>query len=278
MNYCMDTFSQGNFLKISKNKSTPLKLSIGNATYIVGKHFLAKHQECIYSFTYRRSGHERPHYDFQKMFLVEGKLLEVSACSKLKYGPLGDRTNVEVNYDGQQINKFSCLISYMAGGSTGTYPYIKTNSGHIVFSFQIPALIGENTWSIDYYKDLILQPAEQITREANKLPFQPEDKYFGYSFDGLEAIKRISWVYPVYDVYSGIHLGDLSFCEYPGFNHYYYFVMGKFKSNEIIPFPHNIKKTEDSRFLQTLEFNGNDIFEREIISESPVKGISKEEF
>ena len=274
----MDTFSQCNFLKISKNKLTPVKLSIGNATYIVGKHFLAKHQECIYSFTYKRSGHEQPHYDFQKMFLVESRLLEVTACSKLKYGPLGDRTNVQVHYDGQLISKFNCFLSYMGGGSNGIYPYIKTDLGHIVFSFQIAPSNDENTWSIDYYKDLLLQPAEQITFEANNLPFQLDNRSSGYSFDDLEAIKRICWIYPVYDVYSGIHLGDLSFCEYPGFNHYHYFVMGKFKSNENIPFPHKIEKTEDSRFLQTLEFSGNDIFEREIISESPLKGISKEEF
>lgn len=273
----MNTFSQCNFLKINKSKLTPVKLSIGNATYIVGKHFLAKHEECIYSFTYRRSGLGQPHYDFQKMFLVEGRLLEVTACSMMKYGPLGDRTNVEANYDGQLISKFNSLISYMGGGSTGVYPYIKTGTGHIVFSFQISPSNGENTWSMDYYRDLFLQPAEQITYGANNLPSQPYDWHSGYSFDDLEARKRICWIYSVYDVYSRVHLGDLSFCEYSGFNHYHYFVMGKFKSNEKIPFPHKVEETEDNQFLQTLEFNGNEIFEREIISESPVKCISKKE-
>lgn len=47
---------------------------------------------------------------------------------------------------------------------------------------------------------------------------------------------------------------------------------------EKIPCPLKIEKTKDNQFLQTLEFNSNDIFERVIISESPVKSISKKEF
>jgi hypothetical protein len=255
-----------------------VKLSIGNANYIAGKHFLAKHQECIYSFTYKRSGHEQPHYDFQKMFLVENRLLEVTAYSKLKYGPLGDYTNVQVHYDGQLISKFNCFLSYMGGGSNGIYPYIKTVLGHIIFSFQIAPSKDENVWSIDYYSNLLLQPDDQITREVRNLSSQMKDCYTGYSFNDLEAIKRISWIYPAYDIYTEKYLGAVSFCEYPGLNQYHYWVTGKFRMGEKIPYPLKIEKTKDNQFLQTLEFNNNDIFERVIISESPVKGITRKEF
>ena len=274
----MNTFSQCNFLKINKNKFTPAKLSIGNASYIVGKHFLARHTECIYSFTYKRSGHEQPHYDFQKMFLVENKLLEISASSRMQYGPLGDYTHVQVHYNGELISKFNCFLSYMGGGSNGIYPYIETALGHIVFTLQIAPSKDENVWSIDYYSNSLLQPGEQITPEAKNLSSKIKDRYTGYSFNDLEAIKRICWIYPAYDAYSEKYLGAVSFCEYPGFNRYHYWVTGAYSFNEKPPNPVKIEKTKDNRFLQTLEFNSNDIFEREIISESPVKSITKKEF
>ena len=273
----MNKLSEGKMLEIYKSKFGPLEVEIGNATYLAGRDFFAKHSKCIYSFTYNRSKPSGTHYDVTKTFVVDGKLLEINASCVVEYGPLGDRCKIDVRYDGVPVSNFRSYISYMGGDATGSYPYIRTQHGHIVFSIQMQPSPQDNVWSIDQFEDLDIESEdtmrffEHSDKSTSESIQSVDNKEGGFSFEDIQQYRKIRWRSPVFDEFSKEYLGDLSFCEYPGYNKVSYWVTGQYPLSEWDRFPDTIEKSEKDEVLQTLEFNGQENFEREIISDSVLK-------
>lgn len=281
----MNKLSEGKILQIRKSKFSPVQVIIGNATYLAGRDFFAKHSKCIYSFTYNRSKTSGTHYDVAKTFVVEEKLLEITASCALSSGPLGDRCKINVRYDGVLVSNFTSSITYMGGGGTGSYPYIKTQHGHIVFSIQLAPSHTGNVWSIDQYEDLCIESEgttrffenlHRITRESVKSVYNKEG---GFSFEDIKQYRRIRWCSPIFDEFSKEYLGNLLFCEYPGYNQVMYWITGEYRLSELPLDVYKIERSYTDELLQTLEFNGRENFERVIISDSKVKDkhISQEQ-
>lgn len=83
---------------VSKNINYPNEVHIGNNMYLVEKDFLGIHKQTIYSSPFQRSkdfiNGVGIHFEYNGMFNVKGKLLEVEIKYFICYGPLGDRLNL----------------------------------------------------------------------------------------------------------------------------------------------------------------------------------------
>jgi hypothetical protein len=165
----------------------------------------------------------------------------------------------------------------MGGDATGFYPYIRTQHGHIVFSIQVQPSPQNNVWSIDQFEDLDIESEdtmrffEHADKSARESIQSVDNQEGGFSFEDIKQYRRIRWRTPIFDEFSKEYLGDLSFCEYSGYCKVYYWITGQYPMSEFKT-GYEIEKSEKDEILQTLEFNGRENFEREIISDSTVKG------
>lgn len=275
----MITNNPSDLLKITKRNFVPVKLFIGNSFYIVEKDFFGIFRECIHSFTFKSASiKEKIHYEFNKMFVAKGKLLEISTSCIIGKDPSEDRTETLVHYEHKKIGDFHFSYTPDKSFTWGDYPNIKTSNWQIVFTADPPLKEKENTWSVDYYENLIKRYSDgDYPFFANwHLDDYAKDKE--YTFDQLEKVKKTYWKCPVCDISSKEFLGEISFCEYPGFNQVYYWINRLWPEEDLPVLFSQIELTSSKNFLQTVEFRNKKVFERKIISNDDVKIISKEEY
>jgi len=92
-------------MTVSKNINCPYEVSIGNNRYLVEKDFLGIPKQTLYSAEFQRcndfTNGVGVHFEYNGVFFVKDKLLEVAVKYFICYGPLGDRLNISAEFGGE---------------------------------------------------------------------------------------------------------------------------------------------------------------------------------
>ena len=250
------------------------RIEIGNQVYLISKHGISIRKEVIFEKEFSRVPMDKTtgiaqHLKFDGSFNIDGKLLNISAESKTTFGPLGDRLLLYANYDHKAIGNYSALRSYMGGGSTGKWPFIKTKECSIVFKFNSTGFHNENNlFKIEYFKTIIHDPYVINEAEARKCTngktLSEEFLNDSYEIQDLEKHKVMQWLVPIKNETGEKQIGNIACYTYPEFEMYRKIFYGDFiniaKMKENRTF---IGKARDLGSLHTLDIELND--KREIL-------------
>jgi hypothetical protein len=221
----MDTVVQ---FSIQQTRFPELKrLVIGDHVFLISKCGVSKRIEVLCNRPYLGAAMhngEAIHLDFKHTYIFKGKLLQVEAVCKTTYGPLGDRLQLNVWYDGKRIGDYSALRSYMGGGSNGTWPILRDEEGILFFKFSSSKMFGpEKELLIEYYKTVIYDPVELLSTKQKSVSFSklPEGFLNTELLDHeIVKFKEIEWQIPVLDDLHDTN-GALSSFYYEGLDQYY---------------------------------------------------------
>ncbi len=272
-------------LEVSTNINYPKEVHIGNNMYLVERGFSGIHKKTIYSSQFQRARNFDKigiHFEYTGSFNIKGKLLEVEIKYYIRFGPLGDRLNLDVKFDGKVVGNYHALRSYFAGGAGGSWPIIKNRDWQIVFNLELVENSEDyNKFSIEYYENYFpsLTVCDNI-KDIDRIRFDREIILKEYTFDEIQQYKRTYWEIPVIDSITGDHLGVLSYCEYVGFKKYHCSVYGSFKGNKWKHYRKDpwIGSSNSERWLTTVELSKPTGVEKEILEGTCHMSIYKEEF
>ncbi|MBK8300399.1 MAG: hypothetical protein IPK90_08110 [Chitinophagaceae bacterium] len=133
-------------------------------------------------------------------------MLEVEIKYYIRFGPLGDRLNLDVKFDGKVVGNYHALRSYFAGGAGGSWPIIKNRDWQIVFNLELVENSEDyNKFSIEYYENYFpsLTVCDNI-KDIDRIRFDREIILKEYTFDEIQQYKRTYWEIPVIDSITGI--------------------------------------------------------------------------
>jgi hypothetical protein len=205
------------------------RIEIGNQVYLVSKHGISIRKEIIFEKFFDRVPMEKglaQHFKYKGSFNIHGKILEIEAENKTTFGPLGDRLLLNAYYDYRKIGNYSALISYMGGGSSGNWPFLRTKEWSIVFTLNSTRFYNkENLLRLEYFQTIIYNPSFINEKEKRKCiagkTLTENFLYDTYNIEDLEKYKIIEWLIPIREDNSENLIGKISCCYYPGFEKYY---------------------------------------------------------
>lgn len=244
------------------------RIEIGNQVYLVSKHGISVRKEIIFEKFFDRVPMENglaQHFKYKGSFNIHGKILEIEAENKTTFGPLGDRLLLNAYYDSRRIGNFNALISYMGGGSSGTWPFLKTKEWSVVFTLDSTRFHNkENLLRIEYLQTIIYDPSFINEKEKRKCiagkTLSEDFLNNTYNIEDLEKYKIIEWLIPIRDENSDKLIGKISCCRYPDFEKYHKSYFGNvLKILEIKGERSFIGKSIDDSSLYTIQIDiGNE--------------------
>jgi hypothetical protein len=246
--------------------SVEKRIEIGNQVYLVSKYGISIRKEVIFEKFFERVPMDKglaQHFKYKGSFNIHGKLLEIEAENKTTFGPLGDRLLLNAYYDYRRIGNYSALISYMGGGSSGKWPFLKTNDWSVVFTLNSTRFYNkENLLRLEYFQTIIHDPNFVNENEKRKSvagkTLTEEFLNDTYKIEDLEKYKIIEWLIPIRDDNSDKLIGKISCCQYPSFEKYYKSYFGNvLKIQEIKGENTFIGKSIDDSSLYTIQIEMN---------------------
>lgn len=216
------------------------RVELGERVFLAGKDFIGERKEvlcCIEPVDPDFAHGEKLYLDYQALFVIRGRLLQVEAKRWLAYGPLGERHKLTAYYDGERIGNYSSIRSYAGGGHHGDWPAISNKDWHLVFSFA-----GSNGRSdifrIEYFESLfpelprIFDPTPPSTA---KLISDPADPRLAsrLTIEDLVPHRKVYWELPVTVPGTEAEQGKLSCCYYTGYEQLRFAPCAKYGSEEL---------------------------------------------
>jgi hypothetical protein len=222
------TINNENCLSISIHSTRVgdlLRISAGKSMFLVSRQGIAVRKEIIDHEIYSRvkmEGSSAIHLDYNRIFILQDKLLEVQAKSHTSYGPLGDRMFLAATYDGVELGQFKGMISYMGGGTQGQWPVLLLDNETVFFTFSSSGMGGKtNELLIEYFQHVHMKGA--ISTEKPKLNSIAGDQlpegFLEQQFraENLVGMRKLEWEIPV-PMEEGV--ATLRCYRYPGITQY----------------------------------------------------------